>query len=122
MLYFIDQTKMFEILGLYVIPESIIEAITVVYTNTSATAMTPDGETNPINIMTGILQGDTLAPFLFIMVLDYALRNSLDPNNTKGFQLHPKKSSSHPAVPLTDADFAYDIVLISNSIENAQTL
>ena len=118
----IDRSKMFEILGLYGIPEPIIEAIRVLYTNTSSTIMTPDGETEPIDIMAGILQGDTLAPFLFIMVLDYVLRKSLDLNNTKGFQLHPRKSSRHPAVHLTDADFADDIALISNSIENAQTL
>ena len=95
---------MFEILGLYCIPESIIEVIRVLYTNTSSTIMTPDGETEPIYIMAGIFQGDTLAPFLFIMVLDYALRNLLDPNHTKGFQLHPRKSYRHPAVHFTDAD------------------
>ena len=113
---------MFEILGLYGIPEPMIEAIRVLYTNTSSTIMTPDGETEPIDIIAGILQGDTLAPFLFIMVLDYVLRMSLDLNNSKGLQLHPRKSSRHPAVHLTDADFADDIALISNSIENAQTL
>ena len=118
----IDRTKMFEILGLYGIPEPIIEAIKVLYTNTSSTIMTPDGETEPIDIMAGILQGDTLAPFLFIMVLDYVLRKSLDLNNTKGLQLHPRKSSRHPAVHLTDADFADDIALISNCIENVHTL
>ena len=100
---------MFEILGLYCIPELIIEAI-----------MTPDGETEPIDIMAGILQGD--APFLFIMVLDYVLRKSLDKNNTKGFQLYPRRSSRYPAVHLTDADFADDIDLISDTVENSQTL
>ena len=40
--------------------------------------MTPAGETEPIDIMAGILQGDTLAPFLFIVVLDYVLLKSLD--------------------------------------------
>ena len=66
--YSIDRPKMFEILCLYGIPEPMIEAIRVLYTNTSSTIMTPDGETEPIDIIAGILQGDTLAPFLFIMV------------------------------------------------------
>ena len=56
------------------------------------------------------------------MVLDYVLRMSFDLNNSKGLQLHPRKNSRHPAVHLKDADFANDIALISNSIENAQTL
>ena len=118
----IDRDKMFEILGLYGIPETLIEAIRVLYTNTTSTIMTSDGETEPLEILAGILQGDTLAPFLFIIVLDYVLRNSLDLNNSKGLQLHPRRSSRNPAVYLTDADFADDIALISNSVENAQTL
>ena len=55
--------------------------------------MTPDGETDPIDIMAGILQGDTLAPFLFIVVLDYVLRKSLDQNSSKGLELQPRQSS-----------------------------
>ena len=109
----IDQPKMFEILGPYGIPEPMIEAIRVLYTNTSSTIMTPDGETEPIDYHCRNFQGDTLALFLFIMVLDYVLRMSLDLNNTKGLQLHPRKSSRHPAVHLTDADFADDMALIS---------
>ena len=118
----IDRDKMFEILALYGIPEPLIEAIRVLYTGTTSTIMTPDGETEPIDILAGILQGDTLAPFLFIVVLDYVLRKSLDLNNSSGFQLHPRRSSRNPAIHLTDADFADDIALIANSIENAQIL
>ena len=118
----IDRSKMFDILSLYGIPEFIIEAIKVLYTDTSSTILTPDGETEPIDILAGILQGDTLAPFLFIIVLDYVLRKSLDINNENGLQLHPRKSSRNPSVHLTDADFADDIALICKSIESAQIL
>ena len=72
--------------------------------------------------MAGILQGDTLAPFLFILVLNYVFRYSLDLNNTNGFQLQSRKSSRHPAIHFTDADFADDIALITNTISEAQTL
>ena len=81
--------------------------------------MTSDGETEPLEILAGILQGDTLAPFLFTIVLDYVLRNSLDLNNSNG---HPIRRSRNPAVYRTNADFADDIALISNSVENAQKL
>ena len=109
-------------MGLYGIPESLIGAIRVLYTKTTSTIMTSDGETESLEILAGILQGDTLAPFLFITVLDYVLRNSLDLNNSNGLQLHPRSSPRNPAVYLTDADFADDIALISNSVENAQKL
>ena len=49
---------MFEILGLYRIPKEIIEAIKVLYTDTTATILTPDGESSPFFILAGILQGD----------------------------------------------------------------
>ena len=55
-------------------------------------------------------------------LLSYVLRKSLDINNENGFQLHPRKSSRNPSVHLTDADFADDIALISNSIQSAQIL
>ena len=55
---------MFKILYLYGIPTQIIDAIKILYTETSATVLSPDGETSPFDICAGILQGDTLAPFL----------------------------------------------------------
>ena len=60
--------------------------------------------------------------FLFIIVVDYVLRMSVDTINGKGYQLTPKRSSRHPAKYLTDTDFADDITLISQSLENAQAL
>ena len=69
-----DRSKMFEILKLYGIPEKIISAIKVLYTDTSSTILTHAGETPYFSIKAGILQGDTLATFLFIIVVDYVLR------------------------------------------------
>ena len=53
-------------------------------------------------VTTGVLQGDTLAPFLFIVVLDYVLQNT---EATTGLQTHPNEL-------LPDLDFADDIVLL----------
>ena len=118
----IDRSTMFEILELYGIPKQIVDAIRLLYTNNSATVLSPDGETKPFDIKAGILQGDTLAPFLFIIVVDYILRVSLDLSKEKGFLLKPRGSTRHPAEFITDTDFADDISLISSSLENAQSL
>ena len=107
---------MFEILKLYGIPDKIIAAIKVLYTNTVSTVLSPDGETSPFSIEAGILQGDTLAPFLFIIVVDYVLRVSIDTISNNGLELSPRRSSRHPAKYLTDTDFADDIALISQSL------
>ena len=37
-----------------------------------------NGDTNLFDIVTGVLQRDTLAPFLFIICLDYVLRASIE--------------------------------------------
>ena len=118
----VDRSKMFEILKLYGIPNEIIEAIRVMYTDTSSTILTTDGETPSFSILAGILQGDTLAPFLFIIVVDYVMRISVDTMSENGYQLHPRRSSRHPAQYLTDTDFADDIALLSQSLEHAQDL
>ena len=106
----VDREKMLEILELYGIPNKIIAAINALYTGTSCTVLTSDGETSPFSILAGILQGDTLAPFLFIMVVDYVLRSSVDTISSKGYQIQARQSSRHPAKFLTDTDFADDIV------------
>ena len=108
----VDREMMFKILALYGIPAALIDAIKILYTDTSATVLSPDGETEAFDICAGILQGDTLAPFLFIIVLDYVLRMSVDKINDNGLEIHPRKSSRNPAVHLTDTDFVDDIALI----------
>ena len=113
---------MFEKLRLYGIPDKIIEAIKVMYTSPSSAVLSTDGKTLPFPILAGILQGDTLAPFLFIIVVDYVLRISVDSISEKGFKLHRRRSTREHAVYLTDTDFANDIALLSQSLEHAQDL
>ena len=60
------------------------------------------------------MQGDTLAPFIFITVLDYALRGALDGGEEQlGFTISPRRSKRQFAVTLTDLDFADDIALLT---------
>ena len=118
----INREVMFSILPLYGIPQPIIAAIKALYTHTQASVITPDGETDFFDIEAGVLQGDTLALFLFIVVLDYVLRLSLDTINDKGLQIHPRRSRRQPATHITDLDFADDIALVSDLVTNAEAL
>ena len=45
----------------------------------------PDGDTDYFHM--GLLQRDTLAPYLFIICLDYALRMSIDKMKDNGFKM-----------------------------------
>ena len=86
-LLFVDFTKAFDsihkgkieqILLAYSLPKETVAAITILYRNTKVKVRSPDGDTEYFNIVAGVLQGDMLAPYLFIICLDYVLRTSID--------------------------------------------
>jgi len=62
---------MAEILKAYGVPTETINAIMILYKKPKPLVRSPDGDTVPFEICAGVLQGDTLAPFLFILCLDY---------------------------------------------------
>ena len=105
--YSIDRSKMEQILETYGIPNEIIKAIMIIYKNTQVFVRSPDVDTEFFNIIAGVLQGDTLAPYLFIIVLHYILRN-VDQNKNLGFTLRKQLSRRYPAEMLTEAGFADD--------------
>ena len=69
------------------IPEETVCAIMMFYNNNRLMVRSPDGDTPYFGITTDVLQGDTLAPFLFIICLDYILKTSFDKNRELGFTL-----------------------------------
>ena len=119
----IHRGKMMKILRAYGIPTNLLNAIEKMYTDTRAKVVSPDGETDLFEITAGVLQGDTLAPFLFIIVLDYAMRKAMAGcEEDLGFTLTPRKSRRYPKEVLADLDFADDIALLSDAINQAQQL
>lgn len=82
----------------------------------------PDGATDSFQAAVSTLQGDTFAPYLFIVVVDYVLRIALDPISNHGLTLQKGESSYHPSKPVMDFDYADDIALLANQINNAETL
>ena len=117
-LIFVDFTKAFDsihrgkmekILLAYGIPKETVAAITILYRNTKVKVRSPDGDTEYFDIVAGVLQGDTLAPYIFIICLDYVLRTSIDKIKENGFELTKKRSRRYPATTITDADYADDI-------------
>ena len=83
----IHRGKMEQILLAYGIPKETVAAITILYRNTNVKVRSPDGDTEYFDIVAGVLQGDTLAPYPFIICLDYVLRTSIDKIRENGFEL-----------------------------------
>ena len=84
----------------------------MLYKNTEIKVRSPDWNTDYSDIVANVLQGDTLAPYLFIICLDYVLRRSIDKMKDNGFKV---------AQTITDADYADDIALLANTPAQAET-
>ena len=67
-----------QILLAYGLPKETITTIMMLYKNTTVKFQSPDGNTDYFDIVAGILQGGTLAPYLFIICLDYLIQMSID--------------------------------------------
>ena len=94
----------------------------ILYRNTKIKACSPDGDTDKFEIVAGVLKGDTLAPYLFIICLDYVRRTSIYKMKVNGFKLIKERSRRYPTKAITDADYADDIVLLASVPARAETL
>ena len=108
-----------QILLAYGLPKETVAAIIMFYRNTKVNVRSPDGDTDYSDI---VLQGDILAPYLFIISLDYVLRTSIDKIKENGFKLTKERGRRYSAKTITDADYTDDIALLANAPTKAKTL
>ena len=73
----IDRRAISIVLSKYGVSELLIANVMQFHIGTSAVVATAHGNTEYFSITSGVLQGDSLAPFLFITLLDYVLRETL---------------------------------------------
>ena len=71
------------------------------------------------DVTTGVLQGDVLAPFLFIILVDYLFDKAPGPDS--GVVTCPRQSRRYPAKVLNDLDFADVIALLESSMPRTQS-
>ena len=113
--------KMLKIFRAYGIPGPIDAGIGLLYTGTKAKVLSPDGETEFFEILAGVLQGDTLAPWLFSIMLDYVMRQAVGNDAQEiGFKLDHKRSRRYNPDIITDLDFADDIAFVKEEMEQTQ--
>ena len=96
-----------------------VNAISALYNNFKSAMMVNGNISDPFEVSTGVLQGEDLAPFFLIILVDFPVKkatSSLD----SGFVTHPGRSRRHQAKVLNDLDFADDIALLESSISPAQ--
>ena len=106
----------------YGLPEETVVGIMMLYRNTKVKVRSPDGDTDYFDIVASVLQGDTLAPYLFIICLDYVLGTSVDKIKENALKLTKERSRRYPAKTITNAEYADDIALLANAPAQAETL
>ena len=87
----------------------------MLYKNTKVKICSPDGNTDYFNIVSCVLQGDTLAAYMFIICLNYMFRTSTDLMKENDSKMAKERSRRYPTQTITDADFADDIALLANT-------
>ena len=102
----IDRKAMINILRNIGIPEKIVRAIACMYDKTINKVCINGIFTKEFETKTGILQGDTLAPFLFIVVMDYVLKQVSPARKGNGYQFADD-------LRIHELLYADDLVLIS---------
>ena len=65
----------------------------MLYKDTKVMVCSPNGDTDFFDIVTGVLQEDTLAPFLVIIGLIYVLLMSIDLTKESGFTLKKRQEA-----------------------------
>ena len=126
-LVFIDFRKAFDILhrssiqvilSQYNVPNCLISDIIQIYSDTSACVSTELGPTEWFKTTSGVLQGDALSPYLFIVLLDYALKKTLQ--DDVGFVVRKRNGRRHPAIYVDVHAYADDSCLLAESIADVE--
>ena len=103
----------------YSLPKETVAAIMMLYENTKEKVRSPNGDTDVFDIVAGVQQGDTLAPYEFIICLDYVLRTLVDLMEENCFTLEKARSRRYSARTITDADSVDDKALLANTSTRA---
>ena len=102
------------------LPKETDTAIMVLYKNTKAMNRSSDGDTGFFNIVTRVLPGDILVPYLFVLCLNYVFRMSINLIKESIFTLKTVWSRQYPTETMIDADDADDLELPTNAPSAAE--
>ena len=109
----IHRESLWSILRCYGVPIEFIELFRDLYRGSTCCIRTEEGITKFFNVATGVRQGCTLSPFLFLIALDFVMRRSIG-KEAGGIPFGQRH--------LVDLDFADDIALIGSTQQNLANL
>ena len=124
---FIDFEKAFDsphrptiwkILSLYGVPPKVVRMMEALHLDSECSVRTDCGPTDTFRITTGVRQGCVLAPLIFVVVMDYLLRKTID--GTGGIKLLQRHSGGTTVGTLHDLEYADDLALFDRTVGGLQ--
>ena len=94
----------------------------MLFKNTKVKVCFPDGDTDYFDIVAGVLLGDTLILYLFIICQDFTLGTSINLMKENGFKLPKERSKRYSTQTITDMVYANDLALLANTPAPAESL
>ena len=96
------------------VPDNVCKEISILQCGSKSSVLVVDGElSGEFEVKVSVLQGDTIAPFLFVTVLDWVLCEC--DNEEPGFTMVPRRSQRYSAAKFSYLDFADGIVELEES-------
>ena len=92
----------------------------MLFKNTKVKVRSPDRYTENFDIVVGVLQRDTLAPYMLFICIDYTLRMSIDLMKENGFKLAMDRNRRYHTQTIANADYTDNIALLANSHTSPQ--
>lgn len=120
-----EHSRLYAVLRRLGFPSDSIAAVRSIYDRSETVVETPHGLTEPIKIRRGVIQGDTLSPLLFNIMLEPLLR-WLETGN-KGYELQSVKAHTARACVLpqhtrvASSAYADDTCLLTGNENDMQT-
>ena len=84
-------------------------AIMMCCKNKKTVVCSPYGDIDSFNIVTGVLQGDTLEPYMFMICQNYVRWIWIDLIKENSFTLNKARCRWYPAETITDIDYTVDL-------------
>nr|KAG5712455.1 hypothetical protein BaRGS_011429 [Batillaria attramentaria] len=108
----VDREVIWKLMSHYGFPPKFVNVIRQLYEDATCQVIHDGKLTEPFTVRTGVRQGCILSPTIFLMVVDWVMRQATDGKRT-GIQWTFSKQ-------LEDLDFADDIALLSHKQQDAQ--
>ena len=114
----VDRRAIQVVLTHYGVPDPVVADVMQLYHGSSVADSTRFGLAETLDAISCVLQGDTLSPHIFILLVDYILKKSHVSED--GYTLKQANGHRHPAITLTALAYASNIAIISDSTSGAE--